>query len=69
MNRLVVNVGDVLGIGGRRYVFVPDKQGGAALKPAITMSVAEILAAHRQWPPAGEEFEAHFGDLPSDGEG
>lgn len=46
MNRLVVNVGDVLEIEGRLYDVVPDKQGGAPLEPAITMSVAEILAAH-----------------------
>lgn len=69
MVRLVVNVGDVLEIGGRLYAVAPDKQGGATLEPAITMSVAEILAAHGQRPLTGEEFEAYFGDLPSDGEG
>lgn len=51
------------------YDVVPDKQGGATLEPAITMSVEEILAAHGLRPLTSEEFEAYFGDLPSDGEG
>ena len=69
VNRLVVNVGDVLEIGGRLYDVVPDKQGGATLEPAITMSVAELLVAHGLHALTSEEFEAYFGDLPSDGEG
>jgi hypothetical protein len=48
---------------------VPDKQGGAALEPAITMSVAELLVAHGLRAPTSEEFEAYCGDLPADGEG
>ena len=39
------------------------------LEPAITMTVAEIHAAHGSRPLTGEEFEQHFGGLPSDGEG
>ena len=69
MNRLVVKVGDVLEIEGRLYDVVPDKQAGAALEPAITMSVDEILGAHGERALTSEEFEARFGDLPSDGEG
>ncbi len=34
MNRLVVNVGDVLEIGGRLYAVAPDKRGGATLEPS-----------------------------------
>jgi hypothetical protein len=51
------------------YDVVPDKQRGATLEPAITMSVAEILAAPGEPALTGAEFEAYFGDLPSDGEG
>jgi hypothetical protein len=64
-----VNFGDVLEIEGRLYDVVPDKQGGAALEPAITMSVEEIHAAHGERGLTSEEFEAYFGGLPSDGEG
>ncbi len=42
----MVKVGDVLEIEGRLYDVVPYKHGGATLEPAITTSVAEILAAH-----------------------
>jgi hypothetical protein len=69
VNRLVVNIGDVIEVQGRLYDVVPDKQGGATLEPAITMTVAEILAAHGEQALTAEEFEAYFGDLPSDGEG
>ena len=69
MNRLVVTVGDMLEVEGRRYDVVPDMQGGATLEPAITMRVAEILAAHGEPALTSEEFEAYFGGLPSDGEG
>lgn len=48
---------------------MPDGQGGATLEPAITMSVEEIHAAHGERALTSEEFEAYFGDLPSDGEG
>ena len=64
-----VQIGDVLEIEGRLYDVVPDKQGGATLKPAITMTVDEIHAAHGTRPLTAEEFEELSGDLPSDGEG
>jgi hypothetical protein len=69
VNRLVVKVGDVLEIEGRVYDVVPDKQGGATLEAAITMSVAEIHSAHGEQALTSEEFEAYFGNVPSDGEG
>jgi len=69
VDRLVVDVGDVLEIEGRLYDVVPDKQGGATLEPAITMTVAEILAAHGERALISEEFVVYFGDLPFDGEG
>ena len=69
MNRLVVTVGDLLEVEGRLYDVVPDMQGGATLEPAITMSVAEIHAAHGEQAPTNKEFEAQFGHVPSDGEG
>ena len=69
MRRLRADVGDVLEIDGRLYDVVPDKEGGAALEPAITMTVDEIIAAHGGRPLTAEEFEELFGDLPSDGEG
>jgi hypothetical protein len=68
VNRLVANIGDALEVEDRPYDVVPDKQGGATLEPAITMTVAEIHAAHREQA-LTEEFETYFGDLPSDGEG
>jgi hypothetical protein len=48
---------------------VSDKHGGVALEPAITETVAEVHAQHGTRPLTAEEFEMHFGDLPSDGEG
>jgi hypothetical protein len=69
LNRFVVKAGDVLEIDGRLYDVVPDKHGGVTLEPAITMSVEEILAAHGTRALTSEEFEAYFGDVPSDGEG
>ena len=64
-----MNIGDVVEVEGRLYDVVPDKQGGATLEPAITMTVDEILAAHGERALTSEEFETYFGDLPSDGEG
>jgi len=69
VTRLVMNIGDVVEVEGRLYDVVPDKQGGATLEPAITMTVDEILAAHGERALTSEEFETYFGDLPSDGEG
>jgi hypothetical protein len=45
------------------------QDGGATLEAAITISVEEILGAHGLPALTGEEFEAYFADLPSDGEG
>jgi hypothetical protein len=67
--KLDVSIGDVVEIDGRRYDVVSDKEGGVTLEPAITMTVAEIHAANGSRPLTDEEFEQHFGHLPSDGEG
>ena len=66
----MLKVGDALELEGRPEDVVPDKQRGATkLEPAITMSVAEIHAAHGERPLTTEEFKDYFGDLSSDGEG
>ncbi len=67
--KLNVKIGDVVEIEGRKYDVVSDKHGDAALEPAITVTVAEMLAEEGLTPLSAEEFEEHFGDLPSDGEG
>ncbi len=67
--KLDVKIGDVVEIEGRKYDLVSDKHGGVALESAITKSVDEIHAEHGTRPLTPEEFEQHFGDLPSDGEG
>ena len=67
--KLDVGIGDVVEIEGRKYDVVSDKHGGVALEPAITKTVAEIHAEHGTRPLTAEEFERHFGDLSSDGEG
>ncbi|MGA2014431.1 MAG: hypothetical protein ABSH51_28435 [Solirubrobacteraceae bacterium] len=67
--KLDVGIGDVVEIEGRKYDVVSDKHGGVTLEPAITKTVAEIHAQHGTRPLTPEEFERHFGDLPSDGEG
>jgi ribosomal protein S4E len=67
--KLDVGIGDVVEIEGRKYDVVSDKHGGVTLEPAITKTVAEIHAQHGTRPLTTEEFERHFGDLPSDGEG
>lgn len=64
-----VSIGDLLEVDGRLYDVVPDKQGGATLESAITMTVDEILAKHGGRRLTAEEFEEQFGDLPSDEEG
>jgi hypothetical protein len=64
-----LNIGDVVEIDGRRYDVVPDKAAGVTLEPAITQTVDEIHAELGTRPLTSEEFEEHFGDLPSDGEG
>lgn len=67
--RLDVGIGDVVEIEGRRYDVVSDKDGGVTLEPAITKTVAEILAEHGERPLSSEESSELFGDLPSDDEG
>ncbi len=67
--KLDVNIGDVVEIAGRRYDVVSDKEGGVALEPAITKTVAELHAEHGERPLSSEEFAELFGDLPSDDEG
>jgi hypothetical protein len=67
--KLDVKIGDLVEIEGRKYDVVSDKNGGVALEPAITKTVDDMFAEHGLTPLSPEEFEAEFGDLPSDGEG
>jgi hypothetical protein len=67
--RLDVKIGDLVEIEGRKYDVVSDKNGGVALEPAITKTVAEIHAEHGERQLSSEEFERLFGELPTDGEG
>ena len=67
--KLDMRIGDLVEIEGRKYDVVSDKQGGVTLEPAITKTVAEMLAEERLTALSEEEFEGQFGDLPSDGEG
>jgi hypothetical protein len=69
VKKLDVQVGDVVEIDGRRYDVVPDKRGGVALEPAITVSARELDERHGTRPATQEEFEELLGELPSDGEG
>ncbi|HEX4344684.1 MAG TPA: hypothetical protein VHZ31_03890 [Solirubrobacteraceae bacterium] len=69
VKKLDVALGDLVEIGGRRYDVVPDKQGGVALEPAITGSVADIHREHGGRPLTQAEFDEVFGELPSDHEG
>jgi hypothetical protein len=64
--KLDIEIGDLVEIEGRQYDVVSDKQGGIALEPAITKTVAEILAEEGLTPMPKEEFEEQFGHLPSD---
>jgi len=67
--KLDVKIGDVVEIEGQRYDVVSDKHGGVTLEPAITKTVAELLAERDLRLLTAEEFEEEFGDLRSDGEG
>lgn len=69
VKRLDLNIGDVVQVGDRRYDVVSDKVGGIALEPAITKTVDQMRAEQGGRPLSAEEFEQHFGDLPTDGEG
>ena len=67
--KLDVTIGDRVEINGRQYDLVSDKVGGVTLEPAITQTVDEILTEQGGRRLTPEEFEVHFGHLPSDGEG
>jgi hypothetical protein len=69
IKKLDVKIGDLVEIGGRRYDVVSDKAGGVALEPVIAQTVAEIHAELGTGQLTSDEFEEHFGRLPSDGEG
>lgn len=69
VKKLDVQLGDIVEIDGRRYDVVSDKEGGVALEPAITRTVAEIHAEHGGRPVTNAEFDELFGGLPSDDEG
>ena len=69
IKKLDLRIGDVVEIDRRRYDVVSDKVGGVTLEPAITETVAEIHAELGARPLTRDEFEADFGQLPSDGEG
>ena len=62
--KLDVKIGDLVEIEGRKYDVVSDKQGGVALEPAITITVAEMLAEEGLTPLSEEEFEEQFGICP-----
>ncbi len=67
--KLDVTIGDRVEIDGRQYDVVPDKIGGVTLEPAVTQTVDEIVGEEGGHRLTAEEFEEHFGELPSDGEG
>ena len=67
--KLEVTIGDRVEIDGREYDVVSDKVGGITLEPAVTQSVDEILSEQGGRRLTPEEFEEHFGHLPSDREG
>jgi len=56
--------GDIAG----EYV-VEDQRPDGRLVLAPDLSVKAILARHGERPMSAEEFERHFGDLPTDDEG
>lgn len=67
--KLVVHVGDLVEIEGRRYEIVPDKRGGLTLESAITVTVAELDRRHGTRPATQEEIDSQLDLLPGDGEG
>lgn len=66
--RLDISIGDLVEIDGRRYDVVSDKHGGVALEPAITVLSKDLHERHGTRPATEEEFDEHFGDLPTDDE-
>ncbi len=69
VKKIEASLGDIVQIGDRRYEVVDDREGGLALEPAITVSVAELHARHGGRGLTADEFDELFGDLPTDGEG
>ncbi len=69
VKKIEASLGDIVQIGARRYEVVDDREGGLALEPAITKTVAQLQAERGGRGLTPEEFEELFGDLPSDGEG
>ena len=64
-----LSVGDLVEVDGRRYDVVSDKASGVALEPASTRTVDDIHTDLGTSPLTPAEFDEHFGQLPSDGEG
>ena len=64
-----LRIGQLVEVDGRLYDVVSDKEGGVTLEPAITVSSDEIIARTGGRRATPEEFQAWFGDIPSDGEG
>jgi hypothetical protein len=64
-----LGISDLVEVDGRQYDVVSDKAGGVALEPAITVFADELNKRHGTRPLTPEEFEEHFGALPSDAEG
>jgi hypothetical protein len=69
VKELDVQVGDVVQIGDRRYEVVPDEAGGVALEPTLTKTADRLYAERGSRRLTADEFDAHFGHLPADGEG
>lgn len=64
-----LKIGQLVEVDGRLYDVVSDKEGGVALEPAITVSADEIIRRTGGRRATPDEFQAWFGDLPSDDEG
>jgi hypothetical protein len=64
-----LRIGQLVEVDGRLYDVVSDKEGGVTLEPAITVSSDEIIARTGGRRATPEEFQAWFGDIPSDDEG
>ena len=64
-----LTIGQEVEVDGRLYEVVQRQEGGVTLEPAITVSSDELIRRSGGRPATPEEFEAWFGDLPSDGEG
>ncbi len=69
VKKLDVKVGDLVEIGERRYDVVSDKAGGVALERVITKTLDRLHAERKGRPLSTDEFDQHFGQRPTDGEG